>query len=231
MKKYLLLFFITLSHLYALAQESIIPEANDPILQKYIDLAFLNAPAKIVADATFEKAQAQKVIATMGLFDIFNAGYYYSPAKNTGLVPITSSGSGSTNLVMQGFQFGVSANLGSLLSRPATIKAAKADYKIAKAQHDDYRLTLINNVKSNYYDYLAAKKQLELITLGAKDLKSILNNAQTQFQNGTITIDVYTAAKSASISADAGVLNAEVSFLKSKNALENIIGSKLEMVQ
>lgn len=206
-------------------------DANDPILQKYINLAMVNSPSKIAADATLERAKAQKAIATVGLFDIFNAGYFYSPTKNTGLVPIANGGSGTTSLVMQGFQVGVSVSLGNLLSKPATIKVANADYKIAKAQHNDYQQVLTNNVKSAYYDFLAAKKQLELSNLAAKDMNSILKNAQTQFQNGTVTLDVYTAAKSASVAADVSVLNAEVGFLKSKNTLENFIGKKIEEVK
>lgn len=215
----------------AFSQESIIQDIDEPLLQKYISLATINYPLKKVSDATLEKSKAQVSIASLSVLDIFNAGYFYSPQKNEGLI-YAPGGSGANNsIVMQGFQFGANVNLGNLLSKPGIIKAAKADYKIARAQSEDYNRILANNVKLAYYDYLAAKKQLELSILAAKDLKSILANAQAQFQNGTVTIDVYTAAKSASISADAGTLTAEVAYLKAKNNLEDLIGEKLEKVR
>ena len=232
MKKYLLILLPALLSFFSLAaQESIIQDASDPILDKYISLAMTNAPLKIAADATLQRAKAQKTIATLSLFDMFNAGYFYSPTKNTGLVPIANGGSGSTSLVMQGFQVGISVGLSNLLSKPAVLKSAKADYEIAKAQYTDYRAVLTNNVKAAYYDFLVAKKQVELSSLAAKDMRGILQNAQTQFQNGTTTIDAYTAAKSASVTADISLLTAEVTFLKAKNALESFIGKKLEEVK
>lgn len=232
MKKYFLTLLLgLLSVLSLLAQESIMQDANDPILQKYISLAMSHSPLKAAADATLEKAKAEKAIATMGLFDMFSGGYFYSPTKNTGLVPVPNGAAGTTSLVMQGFQVGVSVSLGNLLAKPATIKAANADYKMTKAQHDDYKNVLTNNVKSAYYDFLSAKKQLELSNLAARDMKSILQNAQLQFQNGNATIDAYTTAKSASVAADVSLLSAEVTFLKAKNALENLIGKKIEEVK
>ena len=229
--KFLLFLIINFMSVTAFSQESIIQDIDEPLLQKYISLATINYPLKKVSDATLEKSKAQVSIASLSVLDIFNAGYFYSPQKNEGLI-YAPGGSGANNsIVMQGFQFGANVNLGNLLSKPGIIKAAKADYKIARAQSEDYNRILANNVKLAYYDYLAAKKQLELSILAAKDLKSILANAQAQFQNGTVTIDVYTAAKSASISADAGTLTAEVAYLKAKNNLEDLIGEKLEKVR
>ncbi|GAB3429658.1 TolC family protein [Niabella aquatica] len=230
--KLLSLFIVIFMSATAFSQESIIQDIDEPMLQKYIHLAMANYPLKKASDATLERSKTQVSIATLSLFDIFNAGYFYSPQKNEGLILVPgASTSANTSLVMRGFQFGVNVNLGNLLSKPGMIKAAKADYKIARAQSEDYSRILANNVKLAYYDYLAAKKQLELSILAAKDLRSILANAQAQFQNGTITIDVYTAAKNASISADTGALTAEVAYLKAKNNLEDLIGEKLEKVR
>ncbi|MCH5597901.1 TolC family protein [Niabella ginsengisoli] len=230
--KICVLLMLVFTSLQGFSQESIINDIDDPFLNKCISLAMVSYPKRKATDATLERAKAQISMATMSLFDIFNAGYFYSPQKNEGLIYIPGGGSGGTNnVVLSGFQFGVTVNLGSFLSKPANIKAAKADYKIAKAQSDDYQIELTNLVKSSYYDFLAAKRQLEVKLLAAKDFKSILTNAQSQFQNGTVTLDIYTEAKSASIAADVEALEAEVTYLKAKNTLESIIGTKIENVK
>jgi len=225
----LLMLFIT--SLQGFSQESMMSDIDDPFLNKCVNLAMVNYPKRKVSDATVEKSKAQVAAATMSLFDILNAGYFYSPQRNQGLIYIPGGAGGTNNVVLSGFQFGVTVNLGNFLAKPANIKAAKADYKIAMAQSDDYKIELRNLVKSSYYDFIAAKKQLEIKSLAAKDFKSILTNAQTQFQNGTITLDIYTAAKSSSVSADVEVLEAEVAYLKSKNVLESIIGTSIENVK
>ncbi|GAB3021299.1 hypothetical protein GCM10027051_28190 [Niabella terrae] len=233
MKK--IIFLCSVLHLSLLpalrSQESIINNVDDILLGKYITLAQQFYPLKKAADANVDKSRAQLSMATMSVLDIFNAGYFYSPQKNEGLIYLPGGASGTANVVMQGFQFGVNVNLGNLLSKPGQIKSAKADYRIAEAQRQDFNNNLASTVKARYYEYLSAQKQLELKSLAAKDMKSILNNAQTQFQNGTITIEVYTTAKSASITADAESLDAEVEYLKAKNALEDMIGTKLESVK
>ncbi|MGC4233790.1 MAG: TolC family protein [Niabella sp.] len=215
-------------------QEVIIKDINDQVLSKYIDLAIKNFPRKKAFDATVERAKAQISVAALGILDIFNAGYYYRPENQQGVLLVPGGGgtnSGNGSIVTQGFNAGVTVNLGTLLSRPAMIKAAKADYKFAIEQSNEYNTTLATEVKGRYYDFLAAKKQLELRSLAARDLKSNLNNAQVQFQNGQTTIEAYTIAKNASIESEALALTAEVTFLKAKNALEDIIGVKLEAVK
>jgi outer membrane protein TolC len=223
-----MLFIISLE---GFSQESMMSDVDDAFLNKCVNLAMVNYPKRKVGDATVEKSKAQIAAATMSLFDILNAGYFYSPQRNQGLIYIPGGSGGTNNVVLSGFQFGVTVNLGNFLAKPANIKAAKADYKIAQAQNDDYKIELRNIVKSNYYDFIAAKKQLEIKSLAAKDFKSILTNAQSQFQNGTITLDIYTAAKSSSVSADVEVLEAEVAYLKSKNILESVIGTSIENVK
>lgn len=226
-------FFTILFAVSSYGQEVIIKDINDPLLSKYVDLAIKNFPRKKAFDASVERAKAQVSIAALGILDIFNAGYYYRPENQQGVSVVPGGGvsPGTGSLVTQGFQAGVTINLGTLLSKPAVIKAAKADYKLAVEQSNEYNTTLATEVKGRYYDFLAAKKQLELRALAARDLKSNLNNAQVQFQNGQTTIEAYTIAKNASIESEALALTAEVTFLKAKNALEDIIGVKLETVK
>ena len=98
---------------------------------------------------------------------------------------------------------------GKFAFKPATIKVANADYKIA-AQHNDYQQVLTNNVKSAYYDFLC-KKQLELL-IRCKGYEQHIKECTNSVSECTVTLDVYTAAKSASEAADVSVLNAEADF-------------------
>jgi len=227
-----ILLMLLIVSMHSFSQESIIGEVDEPLINKYYALALQHYPLKKASDATVERSKAQVSIATMGIFDVFNAGYFYSPQQNKGLVLIPGGGAnGTNNIVNSGFQFGVNLNLGNVFSKPSVIKAAKADHKVAVAQNQEYINNLALLVKSSYYDFIAAKKQLEIASLAAKDLSSILSNAQKQFQDGIITIDIYTIAKSASTTAEVSVLTSEVTYLKAKNVLENIIGKKLEEVR
>ncbi|HTG55441.1 MAG TPA: TolC family protein [Niabella sp.] len=214
------------------AQQSIISDIDSVLLDKYIKLAMSNYPLKRAADATLDKAKAQKAIASVGIFDMFNAGYFYSPTKNDALVIIPGGGSnGSSNIVTRGFQFGINLNLGNVLSKPALIKSAKADYVIAQEQNKDYKNVLINNVKGRYYAFLSARKMLELRALAASDLKAVFTSAQNQFKNNEVSIEVYTSTKNLLVEAEASSLSAEVDYLKAKNELEDIIGTRLENVR
>ncbi|MCH5720433.1 TolC family protein [Niabella hibiscisoli] len=231
-KTCLIILFIITSILGVNAQQSIISDIDSVLLNKYINLAVQNYPLKKAADATLDKARIQKTIAAVGLLDMFNAGYFYSPTKNDALVIIPGGGSnGSSNIVTRGFQFGISMNLGNFLTKPAMIKSAKADYIIAQEQNKDFKNVLVNNVKGRYYAFLAARKMLELRALAASDLRGVFTNAQTQFKNNEVSIEVYTSTKNLLVEAEASNLSAEVDYLKAKNELEEIIGTRLENVR
>jgi outer membrane protein TolC len=233
MKKLLFLILFIISAVLGInAQQSIISDIDSVLLNKYIKLALQNYPLKKAADATLEKARIQKTVAAVGLFDMFNAGYFYSPTKNDALVIIPGGGSnGSSNIVTRGFQFGINMNLGNFLSKPALIKSAKTDYIIAQEQNKDYKNVLVNNVKGRYYAFLSARKMLELRALAAADLKAVFTNAQNQFKNNEVSIEVYTSTKNSLVEAEASSLSAEVDYLKAKNELEDIIGTRLENVR
>lgn len=108
---------------------------------------------------------------------------------------------------------------------------AKADYNLAKLEADEYNNTLANEVKARYYDYLLAKKQLTLHLLAAQSYKSIINDTKLKYERAEIPIEVYTAARNAATESEALALTAEVAFLKAKNSLEDVIGTKIENVK
>ena len=74
------------------------------------------------------------------------------------------------------------------------------------------------------------KKQLEIRNLAFQNSKVEGADAKTKYERGDITIEAYNSSRSVAIEAEAIVLAAEVNYLKAKNALEDMIGTKLENV-
>ncbi|WP_084490018.1 TolC family protein [Niabella ginsenosidivorans] len=213
----------------ALAQESIIGDIDNDLLAKYIALAKQNFPRVKAFHAREDRAKYMANAASMGWFDIINVGYYYYP--NSSSKGVGGNVSPGGQIVTNGFMVGVSANIGALLSRPSTVKAAKAEVKSAKAETEEYDITLASDVRAKYYDYLSSKKQLAIRNLAAQSLKGIQADAQQKYERGEIAIDAYTTAKNSATEADAQALTAEVTYLKAKDALEGVIGAKLESIK
>ncbi|WP_114789079.1 TolC family protein [Niabella yanshanensis] len=232
MKAIFFLLFLCTGYSFAFSQESIIEDIDDKTLDKYITLARQHFPAKKAADARLERAQIAVNIAKLTWLDIFNIGYYYQPQRSrsnadNGGVGINTQG----QIITQGFLTGVTVNIGNLFSKPGLVKTAKAEYTIAKAEREQYDATLNNEVKSRYYDFLLARRTLEIRSLASQNYKGIMSDVKAKYERSEIGIDVYTESRNAATQADALALAAEVAFLKSKNLLEEIIGKKLEDVK
>lgn len=220
---FFLIVFVLTGSLRLKAQESILKDLDNTILNKYINLAIQNYPRMSTYLAGEEKAKSLTTVSKLSFFDAISP-MYFKRFGNQG----TATGQ---VYYPDGVQLGIGMNLGSLFSKPALIKAANADYKSAKAQKQEYIITLTSEVKNRYYDLLLTKKQLELNNISFQNAKSVLADAKSKYQTGQITIDQYTIAKSAADQSEAGTLVAEVNYLKAKNALEDLIGVKLENVK
>lgn len=220
------------------AQETIIGEIDNAMLQKYIEMAKKNFPRKKAFDTRVERSKSALNMAKNSWLDIFNGSYYYSPSSSSGtfVSPGGTGGIGGTTnqagqFVIRGFSTGVSVNLGNFISKPSVVKMARADHELAKLESIEYDNVLASEVKSRYYDYLLARKQLTLRTVAAQSYKGIINDAKLKYERAEIAIEVYTAARNAATESEALVLAAEVAFLKAKNALEDVIGTKLENIK
>ena len=230
-KAALLLIFVSMFFINARSQESLIRDIDNSLLNKYISLALQNYPRKIAYDERIKKAKSALNATKLSWFDPFFAGFYYRP-ENGGIGVSGGGGGANTQLFTNnGFQFGMNVSLGNLLSKPSLIKGAKTEYNAAKAESSEYEATLIAEVKTRYYDYLLAKRQLELRNLSTQSLKVLLNDAKAKYERAEITIDAYTTSKNAETESEAALLNAEEAYLKAKTALETIIGTQLENVK
>lgn len=225
MKKNALILFMmsTLCISSAYAQESIISKINYNQLEKYIQSAKENYPRKQIMALNTERLSHDVPAATISYLDIFNASYIYRPDQATAINALNP-------YVVNGFQFGVNMNIGNFLQKPFQIKKAKADLKIAQLEEKEYETILTNEVKNRYYNYIYQLSELKLKTQSAQDNKTVTDDMRYKFEKGEITLLGYNTSRIGSSESDSNRIQAEIDFLKAKDALEEIIGKKLEQI-
>jgi outer membrane protein TolC len=208
----------------AYSQETIIPEIKYADLEKYIELAKQNYPKLKVISARKEGIKTGVTLANLSYLDMFSASYFYRPEDQSVVNPINPYS-------VNGFQFGVNVSLGNLLSKPFLVKRAKAEYKVAQLEEQDFMLTLTTEVKKRYYDYIQTISLLKLNTQMASDNKGVAESLRARFAKGEITLDVYNQSRIMQFSAYQTKIMAESTYLKAKDLLEEIIGTKLSDVK
>lgn len=226
MKKFAFITFLIIGifNLKLSAQESIVGDINYGQLEKYIQSARENYPRKKIFEANVEKAKTGVPIANMSYFDILNASYIYRPDDKAALNPLNP-------YTVNGFQFGVNLNVGAFLQKPFVVKKAKAEYKVAQLENQEYDMILANEVKRRYYEYLQQQGTLKIKTQAAQDNKSVAENLKYKFAKGEVTIDVFNQSRINSATADSDKLMTEVAYFRAKDALEEIIGKKLTEIK
>lgn len=225
MKKLYIFLLCSLFTLSASAQESIIGDINYGLLQKYIELARLNFPRTKIFEARAESAKTAIPINAVSYLDIFNVSYFYRPDKKSDVLnPINP-------YTVNGFQFGVSLNLGNFLQKPYIGKKAKADYKIAQLEAQEYDMTLATEVKRRYYAYIEQLGQLKVNTQSVQDNKNVAENLKYKFEKGEISLEVYNQSRINLAAANTAKITSEVSYLTAKDALEEIVGKPLADVK
>jgi len=208
----------------ARGQETIVEDINYNQLQQFIALAKQNYPRKKIFDAQEERAKNGVPYAKMGYLGSLDASYIYRPDDKSAI-------NVENPYAITGFQFGVNVNVGTILQTPFTVKQAKAEYRVAQLENQEYDLTLANEVKRRYYDYILALKDLKVKTNGAQDAYSLLQNLRYKFEKAEITHESYSVARTALTESETNKLAAEAALLKAKDTLEEIIGTKLEEVK
>lgn len=205
------------------AQESIIGEINYQQLEKFIQLAKANNFRKKIFEATESSAREGVTAAKLSYLEPLQAAYFYRP-DNRQSVNVYNP------YLINGFQFGVNVNLASFAKTPGLVKQAKKLREISELERQEYEVTLEKEVKSRYYAYVMLNNQLEINTQAVQDNQMMLNQIQEQFQLGEIDLETYNTAKSALAESKSSLIQTEVELLRAKDALEEIIGAKLEEI-
>ncbi len=206
------------------AQESIIADINQGQLLRMIQMAKDYYPQRKILELNEEKARSIVNSQAVNYLDLLNVSYFYRPEDRAAL--------GMENpYVVNGFQFGVNLNLGTFLQKPSQIKQAKVDYKISQFERQAYERELENEVKRRYYTYIQAFNELRIRAQALQDSKTLSDDLQLRFERGEIVLSDYAEAKAAVSEASSAKLEVEVNYLTAKDALEQLIGAKVEEVK
>ncbi|MET4082098.1 outer membrane protein TolC [Pedobacter sp. UYP30] len=218
------LILLTFFAVKSFAQESIIPEVKYDDLEKYIALAKQNEPKRKILAEQASSIKTAIPMASLSYLDLFNGSYIYRPQGKVAIDPVNPYS-------VNGFQLGINLNLGAFLQKPFAVKKAKADYKVAQLQQQDYDAILTTEVKARYYDYIQSLAQLKIATQAAQDNKGVAESQRYKFEKGEVTLDTYNQSRTLLTESSTSKITAEVNFLKAKDQLEELIGVKLTDVK
>jgi len=208
------------------AQESMMNDISYPFLEKLIATAKQNYPlVKIRQEQVLVSQNAYK-LSKKSWFDLVTFSYLYSPQNSINLASTTVFSS-----IFQGYQISVSLNFKSFFEKGFAIKNAKESYNIAVLEQQNYNLSLEAEVKTRYFNYIRQSAILRLRTRSSLDAQTVMDQAQRQFSQSTMTIENYTKASIAYAESNQIKIDTEAGWLIAKAALEEIIGKKIEDVK
>lgn len=222
------LLLLTLVAFKTSAQESIIGDINYNTLQKYIEAAKIYYPRKKIFENRVVSAQTAIPINSVSYLDILNASYFYRPGQSDNY---TINPDGQIVRNVNGFQFGANINIGTYLQKPYLGRKAKADYRIAKLEAEEYDNTLTLEVKRRYYSYVQQIAMLKINTESVQENKNVADNLKHKFEKGEIGLDTYNQSRINLAASNTSKVQSEVSLLEAKDALEEIVGKPLSEIK
>lgn len=202
------------------AQETIMAEINYTQLERYIEMAKAYYPQRQILNEQENIAKNQHIMANISYLDLFSANYYYRPDEKEALNALNP-------YVTNGFQLGVTLNLGTYLQKPFQAKSAKSNVKIAQLEKQILDTQLEKEVKNRYYNYILQLRELKLKTIEAQDINGTSQSITSRFEKGEITLEEYNAARAAVSASASTKMQTELEYLRAKDDLEEIIGAKL----
>lgn len=226
MKKILIFVFILLlfGTITAKAQESIFQQIKLEYLDELIRLAKENYPQRQVMARNETQAKSRISATRASYLDVVNVSYFYRPEDRAVANP-------NNPFVFNGFQFGVSLSPGMFVQRIYQVREAKAAYEISQLESQAYEGVLENEVKSRYYDYVISLDQIKQATQSVQDVEALLEDARLRYGMGEIDIQTYSGARETASNANTALKQAEITFLKARDALEELVGVELSTIE
>ncbi len=205
---------------FSKAQETI-TDYSTVYLEKLIATAKENYPRINAFKARIEIANTNISKEQLSWLDALSFTYVYKP-KNTLDV--------NNPIVFDGYQAGVSFNLSSLMQKPANVKQAKLERKIAEYDQQEYYLTIESEVKRRYFAYLQQFNALKLQSKLVSDIQNVSRDIKTKYEKGEISFDSYSLGQNSLSTAIQNKIAIESNFLSAKALLEELLNKKLEEV-
>jgi outer membrane protein TolC len=139
-------------------------------------------------------------------------------------------GNGSVAYVYPKYFYGVTIPIGTILSKGIQVKSAREEVRIAEDHQIEAALTLRTQVLTQYKTWRVSNQMVLLERQVADDIHAAFLQVEKRFNDGTVTIEVYSEASRNYSLEMTRLLNAQLSADIQKLALEQIIGVRLESV-
>lgn len=202
---------------------SIQDEISYPLLEKLIATAYDNYPRMKVFDTRVDIAAKEVKRTQLSYLDVLTFSYFLSPFKG-GTAALNPNR-------LNGYQFGIFANVGTIFQKPTQIRQSRDQLRVAELQKAEYLLNLEAEVKRRYFDYAKAKVLLRAASNAVLDSKITIEDLKYRFEKGEIPFESYNrAAMDMSLQLQARI-GFEGDALIAKSTLEELLGKKLEEIQ
>jgi len=203
-------------------QPSLLDDVSYVYVEKLISVAKENYPRVKTIESRIAIADAAVTNAKLSWLSPLSLSYVYSPSNTLNITNPT---------FFSGYQIGLSLNFGTFLQSPGNIKRAKEEHKIEVLNRDEYYLSLTTQVKTRYYNYLQALRNLKLQSQSNLDAQSLFTMIKYRFEKGEVGFQDYNAAAVAFSTSSQLKIESEAILLRTKAELEELLGVKLEEVQ
>lgn len=219
-RKYLVvLFFAAALSGKASAQESMMHDVSLDYLQRLVDTAFKYFPRVAQFDHREIVATENVKKAKLAWLDPLTFSYVYSPNNSTTLVNPS---------ILNGYQFGLYFNVGSLFTKGSSIKQAKEEVIINRLQKEEYKRNLEAEVKLRYYRYIQYQTVLKVRMQAAVDAENIMKQIRYKYEKNEDSYENFNKFSVAYADRRQAAIEAEGQVLMAKSALEEMVGKKLE---
>jgi outer membrane protein TolC len=141
-----------------------------------------------------------------------------------------TSTTGNVAYVYPKYFYGVTIPIGTILSKGGQVRAAKEQVKIAEDQQIDAALKLRTDVLSKYRSWRVASTLVLNERQVADDIHAAFLQTEKRFNDGSVTIEVYSEASRNYSMEMTKLLNAQLEADVKKLEIEQIIGVRLESV-
>lgn len=197
------------------------PEISNVFLEKLIATAKDNYPRINSYKARIDIANSNVSKEQLSWLDAFSFTYLYAPENAQNI---------RNPVIFNGYQAAVSVNLGTLMQKPANVKQAKLEKKIAQNDQQEYNLTIESEVKRRYFAYMQQVNALKLQSKLVSDMQNMSREIRSRYEKSEISFELYSQSQSTLSVAIQNKIAIESNFLSAKALLEELLTKKLEEV-
>lgn len=202
--------------------QSMLDDVSYESLEKLIDAAKENYPRVRAMSKQVDIAHVDITKAKLGWFQPLSVSYFYMPPWGID--------QNNAPFLFNGFQFGITLNVGALIQTPSDIKKAKLQKEVSQLNKDEYLLSLNTEVKTRYFAFIASKSVLNARLKASLDANTLQKDLKFRYQKGEISFDELTRSNTEVIQQNISRITAEQAYLTTVASLEEIIGVPLDTV-